>query len=391
MKSEQILDLSSGFYDKFESFFGRKLTLKEKYELEISILQVHSKYPNILDEFEYIIQRRLNEEELRNFVENQYDKMERRLGKLLTEKQLRNILYGKYDSSLNDVEDLRKYFRNKYDDDQQRTQRSVKKLIEELDKSYKEQDQEPMMIKSLKSSSSSRTSVVQQKESTIEFDQTTNELLEQLNEDIRKHTVIKQRDSSIDSNSPKMLDDDDDNKNVLNESEKQEESVSDKEITPISISPSSPTHETESIKAFENIPRIVEQIAEKERIEEMTTVINAIDKFQEKLPKTSISSIIDKPTSNETIATWLTQFDKQITPPVLPAIKSINDQPIKRESYINEDRHLGWTLFKGADRPDLGLKDEKPRMINVKHQAQTYVVGIPEEYADERSKSKKKR
>jgi hypothetical protein len=28
-------------------------------------------------------------------------------------------------------------------------------------------------------------------------------------------------------------------------------------------------------------------------------------------------------------------------------------------------------------------------MINVKHTAQTYVVGIPEEYADAKSKSKK--
>jgi hypothetical protein len=53
-----------------------------------------------------------------------------------------------------------------------------------------------------------------------------------------------------------------------------------------------------------------------------------------------------------------------------------------------EDIYLGWTLFKGADRPDLGLKEEKPLMINVKHLAQTYVVGIPEEYADTKSKSK---
>jgi len=49
---------------------------------------------------------------------------------------------------------------------------------------------------------------------------------------------------------------------------------------------------------------------------------------------------------------------------------------------------LGWTLFKDANRPDLGLKEEKPLMINVKHTAHTYVVGIPEEYADAKSKSK---
>jgi hypothetical protein len=49
---------------------------------------------------------------------------------------------------------------------------------------------------------------------------------------------------------------------------------------------------------------------------------------------------------------------------------------------------LGWTLFKDANRPDLGLNESKPLMINVKHTAHTYVVGIPEEYADAKSKSK---
>jgi hypothetical protein len=56
--------------------------------------------------------------------------------------------------------------------------------------------------------------------------------------------------------------------------------------------------------------------------------------------------------------------------------------------HPEEDIYLGWTIFKGADRPDLGLKEEKPLMINVKHLAQTYVVGIPEDYADAKSKSK---
>jgi hypothetical protein len=78
----------------------------------------------------------------------------------------------------------------------------------------------------------------------------------------------------------------------------------------------------------------------------------------------------------------------------LPAIKSIDKKPTTREPsstlpQADEDVYLGWTLFKAADRPDLGLKEEKPLMINVKHTAQTYVVGIPEEYADAKSKSKK--
>jgi hypothetical protein len=126
----------------------------------------------------------------------------------------------------------------------------------------------------------------------------------------------------------------------------------------------------------------------------MTTVTNAIDKFQEKHPKNDVVSIVEKSTSNETASTWLANLNKDTIPPHLPAIKSIEDRPTSRVSHpiqlhTDETIHLGWTLFKSIDRPDLGLKEEKPRMINVKHIAQTYVVGIPEEYADAKSKSKK--
>lgn len=90
----------------------------------------------------------------------------------------------------------------------------------------------------------------------------------------------------------------------------------------------------------------------------------------------------------ETAATWLSNLNKDTV------LSIIDKQPTTHESYPtqshpDENIYLGWKLFKGADRPDLGLKDEKPRLINVKHIAQTYVVGIPEEYADDRSKSKR--
>jgi hypothetical protein len=54
----------------------------------------------------------------------------------------------------------------------------------------------------------------------------------------------------------------------------------------------------------------------------------------------------------------------------------------------NNDLYLGWTLFKGANRHELGLREEMPRIIQVKHQANTYVIGIPEQYANDRSKGK---
>jgi hypothetical protein len=167
-------------------------------------------------------------------------------------------------------------------------------------------------------------------------------------------------------------------------------------MTPISIS-SSPIRQIDSIKAFENMTRIVEQIADKEHIEEMTTVTHAIDQFQEKLPKndtTFIPSVVEKPLRHETTAAWLSNLNKETTSFRLPAIKSIEDrftlhQSTPIQNHPDEDIYLGWTLFKSADRPELGLKEEKPQVINVKHIAQTYVVGIPEEYADEKSRSKK--
>lgn len=93
------------------------------------------------------------------------------------------------------------------------------------------------------------------------------------------------------------------------------------------------------------------------------------------------------------ISTWFSDLNKDTTVSYLPSTSFLNE-PIKRESNAttmstdDDDLYLGWTLFKSIDRPELGLKEEKPRIIHVKHLAQTYVVGIPEEYADEKTKSK---
>lgn len=170
---------------------------------------------------------------------------------------------------MNEVEDLCNHLRIKYDDNSKRTQVIAARLIERLDHDYKEPEKDTMEIKSFKPSG--RTPSIQQKESNID------DLLEQLSDDVRKNRTVTRRASKIS-----------DDKSVSNELESQEESPSNKEISPTSVSPSSSIHQTESIKAFESIPRIVEQIADKEHVEEMTTVINAIDKFQEKLPKNGI-------------------------------------------------------------------------------------------------------
>jgi len=244
--------------------------LKEKYQLEKNLLQIHMKYSNILEELEYIIQRRLNEQELRILVGNQYYNIEMRLGKLLTEKQLRNILYGKYDHSLIEIEDLLHYLRIKYQDNHQRTRNIAMKLIEKLDQDYNQHKKESTIKTNLKSSSHHHTSSIQQKQSNIEFHQTTTELLEQLSDDVQKHAIVTRRDSLLDE--PSISNND--------ELRNQEELLFDKKMTPISVASSS-MHQTESIKAFENITRIVEQIADQEHIEEMATVTNAIDKFQD--------------------------------------------------------------------------------------------------------------
>jgi hypothetical protein len=69
-------------------------------------------------------------------------------------------------------------------------------------------------------------------------------------------------------------------------------------------------------------------------------------------------------------------------------VRPISVQLHSLAAHTEEDRYLGWTLFKDATHPELGLHEERPLMINVKHRAQTYVVGIPEEYVDAKSKSK---
>ena len=103
--------------------------------------------------------------------------------------------------------------------------------------------------------------------------------------------------------------------------------------------------------------------------------------------------IAERSSSNQTTLAWLSNLTNDLASQQLPAIKS-NDNKSKisqQHSLLprtDDDLYLGWTLFKSASYPDLGLREEKPLMINVKHRARTYVVGIPEEYADEKSKSK---
>ncbi len=146
--------------------------MKEKYELQKSILQAHLTYSNILDELEYVIQRNLNEQELKSLMGDQYYEIEMRLERSLTEKQLRNILQGKYDDSLIEIEDLLKRLRRQYEDNHKRTRYIATRLIEKLDREYQN---ESINMKS--SRSSSRTS----------------------SNDVRKHAIVTQRDSLLDS------------------------------------------------------------------------------------------------------------------------------------------------------------------------------------------------
>ncbi len=225
--------------------------MKEKYELQKSILQAHLTYSNILDELEYVIQRNLNEQELRNLMGDQCDEIEMRLERSLTEKQLRNILQGKYDDSLIEIEDLLTRLRRQYEDNHKRTRYIATRLLEKVDREYQN---ESINMKS--SRPSSRTSSVGQKQSDIKSQET---------------TTVTQRDSLLDSQLSEVMD----NKSVSSRDgfKNQKQSLLDKDIIPI--------------KAFESITRIVEQAADKEHIEETTTVTNAIDRFQDYFPKNS--------------------------------------------------------------------------------------------------------
>ncbi|CAF0769866.1 unnamed protein product [Adineta steineri] len=331
IESEQILDLASGYYNKIETILNCPFTFNENYELQKSLLQVHGKYLNILDELEFIIQRKLDEQELKRLFSDQYNDINKRLNRSLTEQQLRNIIYGIYDGSLIEIEDLLKRLREQYEDNRKRTQYIISRLIKKLD-----ENKFPMEKDLIQPSS------IQQEQSNIEFQETTTDLLEQLPTDIRQDHLKNREELLLDDNNRTSM------------------------------------HEIKPIKAFENITRLVEQIADKEHIEELTTVTNAIDKFQEKTVKNN-----EKSPDVHTTLTWLSNLNKDTTTPYLPSIKS---QPNAIHNQTKEDVYLGWTLFKDAIHSDVGLTEEKPAMINVKHIAQTYVVGIPEEYADTKSK-----
>ena len=264
MKPEQILDLSTGRYDYIERFFNRTLTPKEKYQLERSILEVHGKYANTLDELENIIQRRLSEDELRNLVGDEFEAIERRLGKSLTEKQLRNILQDQDDQSLVGVEDLLQRIKEKYQDDQQRTRKILARLLDKLDEDYRESAKESTIRSSLKASSGIISS--RETPSNVEFHQTTNEFLDQLSQDVLKHTVVTSQNPSLDENY-RMSD----------------EELKSEGKTPTSLS-SSPSRQSEPIKAFESVTRTVAHIADEEHIEDLSIIHDAINKFAEKTP-----------------------------------------------------------------------------------------------------------
>lgn len=291
MKPEQIFDLASARYDKIEAFFNRPLTSKQKYELKRNILQAHIKYPNMLDELEYIIQRRLNEQELRALINDQFYVIEKRLGKTLTEKQIRNILYEKSDHSLNEVDDLVKYLQRKYRDNYKRTRLIVNRLIEQLEQTYQEDTIESMPMEIFQSFSP--TPSVQRSQSELQFFQNTNDLLKQLSNDVRQQQIIARQDSSLDSHTSEIFN----RKSVSTMSSKPSQYSSIDEHAGLQSLLSSheqdlsPDQENKSNKAFENVIRMIQPIADKEHIEELKIVTNAIDKFQRKSLKNGIISL----------------------------------------------------------------------------------------------------
>ncbi|CAF1039801.1 unnamed protein product [Rotaria sordida] len=137
------------------------------------------------------------------------------------------------------------------------------------------------------------------------------QLLEQLSNDAQKHKIIKRQDSLVDSYSSELFND----KSIssYDELKYQQQSLFDKEIISKSISSSHElissvvvvVDEIQPNKAFENITRIVESIANKEYIEEMTIVTNAIDIFQRKFSRNDITFLfsecitINKPLTKE--------------------------------------------------------------------------------------------
>ena len=371
MKPEQILDIASGHHDKIEAFFNRPLTNTEQYRLARDTLQSHVKYADTLEEMEHLTQRRLSEQELRRLADGQFDDLEKRLGKPLNETQLRNLLHGHADSSLTGGEDLVEEFRRKYEDNRARTRKVVARLVETLDESHANQERDSLIVSTDRPSIVSESPV--EKSPELKVAETTSELLRKLSGDLREYGTKTPRDS-VDDRRPSSLQElplvpsDNDSIDLARQSLDDEKTS---EASP--SSPSSPA------KAFQSSVRLVEHIVDAERLEDRSTITNAMNILR---PRESTLPSTERSVKRSPVV----RMSSHWLPTRLPAIKPPDTtERIQPPQSSDGDLYLGWTSFKWADRQDLGLREETPRLINVKHTALTYVVGIPEDYADDKS------
>lgn len=202
LTAEQIRDLAAGRYDAVPVFQKHLFTAAIRRDLQKDLLRAHIKHNNLLEEMEYLTQRKLSEQELRALLGDQCHEIEAELGHALTEEQLRNILSGRVDPAMNGAEELFTRLKQRYDDDYRRTRLLVVRSLMQLE---------------------SETS----------------------------GAPTSGRISSVDDL-----------------------------LTSGSLSPSS-ARKSEPTKAFDRIARLVEQIAEREHVEEFAAVNAAIDKFHE--------------------------------------------------------------------------------------------------------------
>lgn len=129
LSGDDIVNVTSGH---FEPVLHRSITSKEQYQYDRKVLQSFLNDVHQLDEIEAIIQRRLTYPELCRLAGNRFDIIERRLGRILAEEQLRHLLNGEEDSSLIEAKDLLIRSNETYADDQQRTKRVARRLLDAL-------------------------------------------------------------------------------------------------------------------------------------------------------------------------------------------------------------------------------------------------------------------
>ncbi|CAF0929272.1 unnamed protein product, partial [Didymodactylos carnosus] len=396
MTDEMILEASCEIYTRIEKFLGRTLITEELERLKKDKIKIEEKYPNSIDEIEYIIGRPLNEQETRRLAGNKFDQLVKRLGRSLTVEQLRDCLRGNYDETLGAEFEQDKQLKHalkqlktdevvekgKKEDSVERDQVVAKQQektddfkspkLEDLSKleqfgllqddQTKDRTEKIRLISSDDFQTEKKWTYkrLSDTKGNIDFDQHTMNLLDQLT-DVIQNLSKKQQDDLQDIqdrlhrsliplellgalNNDYSLIEEHENRKLTDD----EKLAIRRLISPVLNKKKADGKSVVGEKSVEVIiPRVVSQISSREHVEPFISIKEAIGDTSSYLSGTSYRSDM-----------------KQITPVLIdhPSTASTHQPTVLKKSAKdrtkrNENVHSGWSVLKAADIADRGVPE----------------------------------